>query len=109
MGKKETPLQNQIMVALSADGHYVERIQSGLFLTEYGGRVRIGFPGRSDIGGCRKSDARAFFIEVKADGRASKEQVAFIGKMRERGALAGIARSVDEARQILDGWLSPLK
>lgn len=110
MGKRETKIQNDAMVALSADGHYIERIQSGLFYTKYGAPVRIGFVGRSDVSGFRNTDARAFFIEFKTgDGDASKEQIDFIASMRKRGALAGFARSVAEARQILEGWLSPLK
>ena len=109
MGKRETKIQNEAMVSLSAAGHYVERIQSGLFYTKYGAPVRIGFVGRSDVSGFRAGDCRAFFIEFKADGDASEEQITFITNMRSRGALAGFARSVAEAHQILDGWLSPLK
>lgn len=110
MGKRETKIQNDSMVALSAAGHYVERIQSGLFLTEYGGRVRIGFNGRADTSGFRKEDARAFFIEFKTeDSKGTADQIRFVTKMRQRGALAGFARSVDEALAIVGGWESPLK
>ena len=112
MGKKETPIQNQAMVALSADGHYVERAQSGLFYTKDGRPVRIGIVGRPDVSGFHRDSGRAFFIEFKTDekgSRATGEQIKFIQNMRERCALAGIARSVEEARQILAGWLSPLK
>lgn len=110
MGKAETKIQNDAMVALSADGHYVERIQSGLFMAKWGGQVRIGFPGRADTSGFRKDDARAFFIEFKsADGVASAEQIRFVEQMRKRGALAGFARSVEEAQAIVLGWESPMK
>lgn len=112
MGKAETNIQNDSMVALSADGHYVERIQSGLFATKWGGQVRIGFPGRADTSGFRKDDARAFFIEFKttaSDSVGTPEQVRFVEQMRKRGALAGFARSVEEARAIVLGWESPLK
>lgn len=112
MGKAETKIQNDSMLALSAAGHYVERIQSGLFLTKYGGRVRVGFDGRADTSGFRKEDARAFFIEFKTHDQKSKgtdDQIRFVSAMRARGALAGFARSVDEALAILDGWQSPLK
>lgn len=40
-------------------------------------------------------------IEVKDRGRATPEQQAFIAMVRAAGGLAGIARSVDDARSIL--------
>jgi hypothetical protein len=43
MTKQETEIQKQIMLALSQYGICI-RQQSGLFYTEYGGRVRVGFP-----------------------------------------------------------------
>lgn len=58
--------------------------------------------GFSDLCGVRKSDGRAVFIEVKtASGRASKEQKQFLKKMREYGAVAGIARSEEEAIKLI--------
>lgn len=58
--------------------------------------------GFSDLFGFRRSDGRAVFIEVKAPGgRVRSEQVKFIEKMREYGALAGVARSVEDARKII--------
>lgn len=40
-------------------------------------------------------------IEVKDRGRATPEQQAFIAMVQQAGGLAGIARSVDDARSIL--------
>lgn len=40
-------------------------------------------------------------IEVKDRGRATPEQQAFIAMVQAAGGLAGIARSVDDARSIL--------
>lgn len=98
----EGDLQRLIMLALSDDGHFVERIQSGLLYTKDGRPVRVGTPGRSDLSGFRASDARAFFFEIKtATGRATAEQRAFIAAMQKRGAIAAIVRSVAEARQVL--------
>lgn len=99
---KEGDLQRLIMIELSAAGHYVERIQSGLLYTKDGRPVRIGFPGRSDISGARAGDNRAFFMEIKtATGRATKEQRRFIAAMKQRGAIAGIVRSVQDALDLL--------
>ena len=58
--------------------------------------------GFSDLFGFRKSDGRAVFIEVKAEhGRASEKQLHFLDTVRQAGAIAGIARSPEEAIQII--------
>ena len=47
-------------------------------------------------------DGRAVFIEVKTKrGRASEKQKQFLSKMREYGAIAGIARSEEEAIKLI--------
>ncbi len=101
----EADLMRSIMVALSADGHYVARANVGLFFTQDGRPVRSGLPvGFSDLFGHRASDARAFYLEVKtAKGRATEQQLAFIAAMKNRGALAGVVRSVEDARRVLAG------
>ena len=101
----EADLMRQIMVALSADGHFVARANVGLFFTADGRPVKTGLPkGFSDLFGHRASDARAFYLEVKtATGRARLEQLAFIAAMKNRGALAAIVRSVEDARRALEG------
>lgn len=59
--------------------------------------------GYSDLSGVRKSDGRAVFIECKAQtGIVSPEQHRFIEAMRSVHALAGIARSPDDALKILE-------
>lgn len=98
----ENGIMNAIMIAVSAEGHYIERNQSGLLFDRDGNRVRVGFVGRSDLSGFRAGDARAFFMEVKTKtGRSSKEQRQFISAMQKRGAIAGIVRSVADALLLL--------
>lgn len=94
-----------IMIALSADGHFVARANVGRFKMEDGRWFDTGLPkGFSDLFGVRAGDGRSFFVEVKtATGRASPEQLAFIAAMQKRGAVAGVARSVQDARLILAG------
>ena len=101
----EANLMRAIMVALSADGHFVARANVGLFFTADGRPVKTGLPkGFSDLFGHRCSDAKAFYLEVKtATGRARPEQLAFIAAMQKRGALAAIVRSVEDARRALAG------
>lgn len=96
----ESDLMRAIMVALSADGHFVARANVGLFFTADGRPVKTGLPkGFSDLFGHRCQDARAFYLEVKnPKGRPSPEQLAFISAMKKRGAIAAIVRSVEDAR-----------
>ena len=100
---READLMRAVMVALSEDGHFVARANVGLFFTKDGRPVRSGLPvGFSDLFGFRRGDARFFALEIKTPtGRVSPEQLAFIAAMQKRGALAGVVRSVEEARSVL--------
>ena len=91
----ETDIQNNIRQALSAHG-VVFRMQSGMFYTETGEKIRVGIPGMSDL--LFVGNGFIAWIEVKtAKGRPSKEQLNFIERMKALGHRAGIARSVEEA------------
>lgn len=91
----ETDIQNSIRQALSAHG-VVFRMQSGMFYTETGEKIRVGIPGMSDL--LFIGNGFIAWIEVKtAKGRPSKEQLNFIERMKALGHRAGIARSVEEA------------
>ena len=91
----ETDIQNNIRQALSAHG-VVFRMQSGMFYTETGEKIRVGIPGMSDL--LFIGNGFIAWIEVKtAKGRPSKEQLNFIERMKLLGHRAGIARSVEEA------------
>lgn len=98
----ETDIQNQIRVALSPYCA-VFRVNVGLCYTKDGRPMRTGVPtGFSDLFGHRKSDGRAFYIEVKtATGRPSANQTAFIEQMIADGAIAGICRSPEDALALL--------
>ena len=100
--KKETMLQNKIIVELCKRGCKVHRTNSGLFYTPYGEKIRIGFPGQSDLQGHRSVDGKCFYIEVKCeDGKARQEKKKFIKAMQDSNALAGFAHSVEEAIDIV--------
>lgn len=91
----ETDIQNNIRQALSAHG-VVFRMQSGMFYTETGEKIRVGIPGMSDL--LFIGNGFIAWIEVKTvKGRPSKQQLNFIERMKELGHRAGIARSVEEA------------
>ena len=103
MGARETNIGNEICVALSKRGCKIFRSQSGHFYTKYGSEIVIGVVGESDYHGHRK-DGKAFYIETKTDkGKLSKDQKKFLRAMYESGALAGVARSVDDALLIIQG------
>lgn len=113
----ETALMHKIMLALSEAGCLVFRNNTGsawlgkpihragkqVTLTEarmmpYGLCV-----GSSDLIGVAP-DGRFLAVEVKtATGRVSKEQQTFIDVVRRAGGRAGIARSVDEALELVRG------
>lgn len=91
------------MIALSEDGHAVFRANVGQFFTKDGRPVRTGLPvGFSDLFGFRAGDCRAFFMEIKTPtGRPTAQQLQFIAAMQQRGALAAVVRSVEDARRVL--------
>lgn len=98
----EHSIQNDIRVK-TADIAVLFRANVGSGRTYDGRHFDTGLPkGFSDLFGFRRSDGRAVFIEVKAPGgRVRSEQVKFIEMMRSYGALAGVARSVEDARNII--------
>lgn len=100
----ESLIQNKIRVGLSKTGHAVFRANVGKVRTADGRYFDTGLPrGFSDLFGFRP-DGQIFFIEVKNEnGKLRPEQKIFIEQMRKRGALAGVARSVEDAMEIVNG------
>ena len=112
----ERDIQNQILIALSHgptrllrinagvawQGTVIEHTQHRLVLARpYA--IRLAAPGVSDLLGWTEG-GRFVAIEVKASrGRVTDEQKAFIDLVRRSGGVAGVARSIDDARAILEG------
>ena len=108
----EAKVQNDIRIACGAGPARLWRNNTGALKDAQGRLVRYGLcPGSSDLIGLRTititpdmvGQTLAVFtaIEVKDRGRATPEQQAFIAMVQAAGGLAGIARSVDDARTIL--------
>lgn len=112
----ETKLQRMIMVALSENGHTVFRNETGRFWTgqiihKDGKQVTltnavmipVGLAvGSCDIVGIQRDTGRFFGVEVKTKtGRISPEQKKFIEIVNQRGGIAGVARSVEDAIELL--------
>lgn len=99
--KEETIIQNKIRVTLCKAGCLIFRCNTGDFYTKWGQEVKIGQTGHSDLYGVRP-DGRAVFIEVKTlKGKASKDQENFIEAVKKKNALAGFARSEEDALKIV--------
>lgn len=122
--KTEHDIQNEIRLALSKEGFFTERINVGSgYLIDKNLMERIkrycpqlkaelekvpyfntgAVKGRSDLSAIK--DGKISFIEVKNEkGRPSAEQINFIKQMQTRyGCRAGVARSVEQALQIVEG------
>ena len=111
----EQAIQQRIRLACSRGRVRRWRNNTGRLRDERGQLVTFGLcPGSADLIGYRSitvtvdmvGQTVAVFaaVEVKTPpGRPTPEQTAFIEHIRAAGGLAGIARSVEEARQILGG------
>lgn len=99
---REVDLQNEIRLALNEIA-VTFRANVGVFFTRDGRPVRTGLPrGFSDLFGFRKSDGRIFFLEVKTEkGRLREDQKKFLNAMTRLGAIAGVARSPEQAIDIV--------
>lgn len=99
----ETALMNEIRVAASRYG-ICFRANVGKVKMVDGRWFDTGLPaGFSDLFGIRKSDGKTFFIEVKTEkGKVRESQKKFILKMLDLNAIAGIARNVGEAIELIE-------
>lgn len=115
MAQAETNISNRIRLAVSQVGARLFRNNRGLFKTLDGKRkVRAGLEadGSSDLIGWTpveitedmvgKTMAVFTAVEVKKNGgRVSKDQQNFIRAVQDFGGIAGVARSEEEALEIL--------
>jgi hypothetical protein len=109
---READIQDAIH-ALSRGDLRLFRNNVGTARTGDGRFIRFGLhPGSPDLIGWRRcvitpdmvgqTLAVAVGIEVKTTkGRVTSEQAAFLGHMQDFGALAGVARSADEALRLI--------
>ncbi len=100
---KEGDLHRLIMISLSENGCMVFRNNTGSYKSESGVFIRYGLcVGSADIIGIHKATGRFIAIEVKTEtGRATKEQLNFIEQVRAAKGIAGIARSVQDALDLI--------
>lgn len=102
----ELDLQKEIRNHLISLGHKCWNVDSGKKITykTRGQGLEKGFP---DLVGARILDGEVpqiFFIEVKLNkGKPSEDQINFLVSAHENRILNGVARSVEDALEILDG------
>lgn len=99
----EQDIQNLIRMELSKHA-IIFRANVGKVKTHDGRIFDTGLPpGFCDLFGFRK-DGQIFFIEVKKPGGHIREvQKKFIEAVKQSGAIAGVAYSVDDAIKIIEG------
>ena len=111
-GSDELAVQNAIRLEHGSGPARLWRNNTGALKDATGRLVRYGLcPGSSDLIGLRQvtitpdmvgqTIAQFVAIEVKDRGRLTEQQQAFITIVQQAGGLAGVARSVEDARRIL--------
>ena len=92
----------RINAGVAWQGTVIERTPQRLVLARpYA--IKLAAPGVSDLIGWTQG-GRFVAIEVKGGRRQpTDEQAAFLELVRRSGGLAGVARSVDDARAIIEG------
>ena len=101
---KESDIQRLIMLALSEAGCLIWRNNTGVLKNAAGIPIKFGLcVGSSDLIGITPA-GRFLAVEIKTcKGRATPEQLRFIEAVRARGGIAGIARSPQDALDLLRG------
>ncbi|WP_445667739.1 VRR-NUC domain-containing protein [Oceanobacillus sp. FSL W8-0428] len=100
---KESDIQNAIRLALNPYA-VIFRNNVGKVKTADGRFFDTGLPkGYSDLSGFRKSDGKMIFIEVKNEkGRLREDQKHFLNTVKQYPVIAGVARSADEAINLVN-------
>ncbi len=99
---RESDIMRACMLALSDAGCLIWRNNTGVLPDRQGVPIRFGLcVGSSDLIGITP-DGRFLAIETKtAKGRIRPEQQRFIDAVRAKGGIAGIARSPEDALDLL--------
>lgn len=104
MTESEHEIQSAIMVAVSKRQCTIFRANVGKVKTIDGRWFDTGLPkGHPDLYGFKWSNGKVFYIEVKnAKGKPRPDQLQFHKFLTQVGIIHGLARSVDDALQIID-------
>lgn len=101
---KEIDIQNKIRLGVN-DLAIMFNTSIGSTIKRGDAFIRTGLvKGHSDLTGVRRSDGKAIFIEVKKPKGSVvyEEQKNFLKQMKKANAIAGICRSVEDARRLIN-------
>ena len=96
---------------MAEHGYIVFRTNVGKVKTADGRWFDTGLPsGFPDLMGYKPDNGRIFFIEVKTlIGHRCKDQVDFANGLRDKNVIYGVARSAEQALDIVDYELKKLE
>lgn len=99
----ETDLMHSVMLKATLMGNTIFRSNVGKVKTADGRWFDTGLPkGHSDLYGFRP-DGRVFYIETKMHPRKpTKEQLMFLKTVINKGAIGGVAYTLEEAISIME-------
>ena len=100
----EQKIQKAIKEYLEWKGHFVWITSNVGIPKPDGSRIPTAMPGLADIIGVENGTGRFIAIEVKKrKSYPNRNQKEFIARVKENGGKAGVARSPEDAEQILTG------
>ena len=100
----EQEIQNQIILAANKRGHRLWRANAGKVQTKDNRIIKLFPKGFPDTVGFRKTDGKFIVIEIKTDkGRLRPEQEKFKTFIETQPVIYGVARSVEDAINIIEG------
>lgn len=100
----EQEIQNQIILAANKRGHRLWRANAGKVQTKDNRIIKLFPKGFPDTVGFRKTDGKFIVIEIKtAKGKLRPEQEKFKTFIETQPVIYGVARSVNDAINIIEG------
>ncbi|MCC3691401.1 VRR-NUC domain-containing protein [Staphylococcus capitis] len=99
----EQKIQNEIILAINQRGHRLFRANAGKVITKDNRVIKLLPKGFPDTFGYRKSDGKFIAIEVKTEkGKLRPEQIKFKEFIETQNVLYGVARSPQDAIDIIE-------
>ena len=95
----------RVNAGMSYQGRIIEQTPDRLILSPWY-PIKLAAEGVSDLIGWTTVGEAAIFVACEVKGertRITPEQLAFIDTVRRAGGRAGIAKSVEDAKRIIDG------
>lgn len=102
--KSEQTIQSEIIIEINKRGHRLWRSNAGRVVTKDNRVIQLMPKGFPDTVGFRKTDGKFIVIEIKtAKGKLRPEQEKFKTFIETQPVIYGVARSVNDAINIIEG------